>query len=30
MANALTDRVPTLEGQEARAARQFALIGTAG
>ncbi|AFL73544.1 DUF927 domain-containing protein [Thiocystis violascens] len=30
MVKALTDRMPTLEGQEARAARQFALIGTAG
>ncbi len=30
MVKALTDRMPTLGGQESRAARQFALIGTAG
>lgn len=30
MVKALADRMPANEGQEARAARQFALIGTAG
>ncbi|WP_200373446.1 DUF927 domain-containing protein [Thiocystis violacea] len=30
MVKELTDRLPTREGQEARAARQFALIATAG
>ncbi|QVL46751.1 MAG: DUF927 domain-containing protein [Thiocapsa sp.] len=30
MVKTLTDRMPATEGQEARVARQFALIGTAG